>query len=244
MAGLSTFAAASAAGATEFSAALETGLAMTSVVVVVAHGVYRDALAAALTAAGLTVVGVAAAGQSAKRVIEASAPDVAIVDLPAPEGIALARWCRRTTPHARVLTLSLAETEAEVFSWAAAGLAGYVCSGGSLDDLVRVVERVVTGEAAYSSGAVELLVKHASAPRSSDSHGPPPIRLTAREHEVVELIAHGLSNKEIAGRLSIEVATVKNHVHHILEKLDVHRRTEAAARLRGEPDVELHASAN
>jgi DNA-binding NarL/FixJ family response regulator len=217
---------------------------MTSVVLLVAHRVYRDALATALSAAGLRVVGVAGAAQSAKRVIEASVPDVAIVDLPAPEGVAFARWCRRTMPDARVLALSLAETEAEVFSWAAAGLAGYVRTDGSLDDLVWAVERVARGEAAYSSCAVELLVKHASAARSSDSDRPPRIGLTSREREVVELIAHGLSNKEIARRLSIEVATVKNHVHHILEKLDVHRRGEAAARLRAGPDVELYASAN
>jgi DNA-binding NarL/FixJ family response regulator len=201
---------------------------LTSVVVVVAHGVYRDALAAALPA---------------RRVIEASAPDVAIVGLPAPEGVALARWCKRATPDVRVLALSLSETEDEVFSWAAAGLAGYVCRDGSLDDLVRAVGRVVRGEAAYSAGAVELLVKHASA-RSSFGNGQSAIRLTSREHEVVELIAHGLSNKEIAKRLSIEVATVKNHVHHILEKLHVRRRTEAAARLRAERDVAPHASAN
>jgi two-component system nitrate/nitrite response regulator NarL len=204
---------------------------MIHVIVVVAHGPYREALAAALSAAGMCVVDVAGAARAAKRSIEETEPDVAVIDLPGAEGLSFTRWCTRAQPEIRVVGLSVEETEEEILLWATAGLSGYVSRDGSLPDLVKTVERVAQGEAAYSAGAVAILVEHA-AEMVRERTRRPLTTLTSRELEVVDLIERGLTNKEIASRLSIEVATVKNHVHNILEKLGVHRRKDAAACLR------------
>jgi DNA-binding NarL/FixJ family response regulator len=204
---------------------------MIHVVVVVTHGAYREALASALGMAGLCVVGVAGAASTAKSYVISAKPEVAVVDLPRVEGLAFTRWCAQSQPGVRVVALSVAETEDEILAWASAGLSGYVRHDGCLTDVVETVERVATGEAAYSADAVAVLVKHAAEGVGERFHRPL-LRLTSRELEVVNLIADGLTNKEIAARLSIEVATVKNHVHNILEKLGVRRRRDAAAWLR------------
>src|SRR6266508_1538940 len=203
---------------------------MIDVGVFVSQGPYREALADALAAAGLCI---AAAGtaRAAKHDIQAAQPHVAVLDLPKTEGLSLTRWCKRAAPDVRVVALSVAETEEEILSWATAGLSGYVGADGSLEDVVQTIERVVRGEAAYSGEAVATLLKHASA-LARDQSKRPWVRLTSRELEVVDLIDRGLSNKEIASRLAIEVPTVKNHVHNLLEKLGVHRRADAAARMR------------
>jgi two-component system, NarL family, nitrate/nitrite response regulator NarL len=204
---------------------------MIDVAVFVAQGPYREALADALAAAGLCIVAATGTARAAKHDIQATQPHVAVLDLPKTEGLSLTRWCKRSAPDVRVVALSVAETEEEILSWATAGLSGYVPADGSLEDVVQTVERVVRGEAAYSGGAVATLLKHASALVGDGNQGPW-VRLTSRELEVVDLIDRGLSNKEIASSLSIEVPTVKNHVHNILEKLGVHRRADAAARMR------------
>jgi two-component system, NarL family, nitrate/nitrite response regulator NarL len=204
---------------------------MIHVLVVIAQGPYREALAGALSAAGLCVVGVAGAARGAKAHVTATKPDVVVLDLPGAEGLSFTRWCTRAEPQVRVVALSVGETEEEILSWATAGLSGYVRRDGSLTDVVETAERVAKGEAAYSGGAVAILVKHAAELVRERIHRPL-LRLTSRELEVVSLIEDGLTNKEIAARLSIEVATVKNHVHNILEKLGVHSRKDAAACLR------------
>jgi two-component system nitrate/nitrite response regulator NarL len=202
------------------------------VAIVVAHTLYRDALAHAVESRGMHVVAVADDGSAGREAIRANPPDVVLMDLPEPEGLSFTRWCVKALPTVRVVALSIAETEQRVLSWAAAGLAGHLGPKGSLSDLVDVVARVAQGEAAYSPSAVAALLKHAPA-LARRASPQTPIRLTGRELEVLGLIECGLSNKEIAGRLSIEVATVKNHVHNILEKLSVRRRAEAAAWMRG-----------
>jgi len=103
---------------------------------------------------------------------------------------------------------------------------------GTLADLRAVIESVARGEVVCSPRIAASLLRRIADLAAEREPPPPELRLTSREIEIVELIDQGLSNKEIAQRLSIALPTVKNHVHSILDKLHVHRRAEAAARLR------------
>ena len=132
---------------------------------------------------------------------------------------------------AAVVALGVPDDEEDVVALAEAGVLGFVERGSTVDEVVAGVESAARGEpscpprvAAALLNRLALLAQRRAEPLES--------ALTARERQVVELIDDGLSNKEIAQRLCIEVATVKNHVHNILEKLQVTRRGEAAARLR------------
>jgi DNA-binding NarL/FixJ family response regulator len=130
-----------------------------------------------------------------------------------------------------VVVLGAPEDEDEVIALAELGVLGFVEREASLDELVESVVSASRGEASFPARIATTLLRCVSSGGARPS-SPDVSSLTVRERQVVELIAESLSNKEIAARLGIEVATVKNHVHNILEKLDVNRRTEAVARLR------------
>jgi DNA-binding NarL/FixJ family response regulator len=104
----------------------------------------------------------------------------------------------------------------------------------TLFELVRRVEEVAEGGRVCTSQLTATLLRRITSLAREDASAPGPPHLTSRERQVVHLLAQGLSNKEIAGRLQIELATVKNHVHHILGKLNARRRGEAVAMLRDE----------
>jgi two-component system, NarL family, nitrate/nitrite response regulator NarL len=132
---------------------------------------------------------------------------------------------------AALVLLGVPDDEADVVAFAEAGVLGFVERGSTVDQLAAGIEAVARGETICPPRVAAALLSRLAllAQRRGE---PPDSALTARERQVVELIDDGLSNKEIAARLCIEVATVKNHVHNILEKLQVSRRGEAAARLR------------
>ena len=111
-------------------------------------------------------------------------------------------------------------------------VSGYVSREDSLDDLVAVVESVGRGELLCSPRVAASLLRRVASRAGTRWDSAPTHHLTAREAQIGQLIQEGLSNKEIASRLGIEVTTAKNHVHNLLEKLQVHRRAEAVARLR------------
>jgi DNA-binding NarL/FixJ family response regulator len=138
---------------------------------------------------------------------------------------------RASSPDAAVVALGVANAEGDVIACAEAGVAGYVVREGSVEDLIATVESAARGELRCSPRMAGALVRRL-ARLAAGQPIPDGARLTRRELEIVRMIDDGLSNKEIAVRLSIEVATVKNHVHHLLEKLGVRRRGEAAAKLR------------
>ena len=117
-------------------------------------------------------------------------------------------------------------------SGAEAGAAGYLLRSDPLVELVAVIGSVARGETRCSPRVAAALLRRVATLSHERRHQAEPTRLTAREREVLQLVDDGLSNKQIARRLSIELRTVKNHVHHILEKFQVHRRAEAAARFR------------
>jgi DNA-binding NarL/FixJ family response regulator len=130
-----------------------------------------------------------------------------------------------------IVALGVPTDERRVIAFAEAGVLGFVERNASLDELVASIVCAAEGQASFPPPIATTLLRRVTR-LTSERVSPDAAGLTARERQIVEIIAEGLSNKEIAARLSIEVATVKNHVHNILEKLQVSRRSEAVTRLR------------
>ena len=139
---------------------------------------------------------------------------------------------RGHAPEAKVVVLAACERDKEFLAWADVGIAGYLGTDTSIDGLLSAVRRVGAGEVACPPRLTALLLNR-FATRSTERVDRAGIfSLTAREQEIAELLAEGMSNKLIARRLSVALPTVKNHVHSILEKWDCRSRGEAAARYR------------
>jgi two-component system nitrate/nitrite response regulator NarL len=161
-------------------------------------------------------------------------PDIVLLDMAGPESVGAARRLVELAPDVRVLAVAVPNTETQLLACVETGLAGFVTPEASLEDLIAAVESVARGELLCSPALAGALGRRVAALARARAEQPPAaVPLTTREREIAALIDEGLSNKEIARRLQIELPTVKNHVHHILEKLGVHRRAEAAALIRG-----------
>jgi DNA-binding NarL/FixJ family response regulator len=160
-------------------------------------------------------------------------PDLALLDMAMPDSIPAATALARAAPGMPIIALAVPDSESHVIACAEAGIVAYVAREATLPDLVRAIEGAARGEAHCSPRVAGSLLRRIGAlSRERVADDADCARLTARELEIVALIDRGLSNKEIARALFIELPTVKNHVHHILEKLGVRRRSEAAARVR------------
>ena len=190
---------------------------------------YRDGIAGLLAAQSVArISGMGGPLEAIVEAIEHRAPDVVLLDAALPEGPAVTRAIRARTPGARVV--AIAASDGDLLQFAEAGIAGYVSRDGSAGDVVAAIASVERGEALCSPrAAAALLERVAALAREPAAAGE---SLTAREHEILDLITAGLSNKEIATRLFIGVPTVKTHVHNILRKLGASRRGQAAARAR------------
>jgi two-component system, NarL family, nitrate/nitrite response regulator NarL len=206
---------------------------LTRVLIVAEIRLYREGLAEMLHAEPeIEVVATAAGADEAVRALREQQPDIVLLDVAIPENAWLVRGLVAAVPGTRVVALAVPEAEQDVLMWAEAGVAGYVTREASVEDVVAAVQAVARGEVLCSPRMVATLFQRIAtlalerSPQSIES------RLTSRELEILDLIDQGLSNKEIARRLTIEVSTVKNHVHNILDKLNVSRRAEAAARVR------------
>jgi DNA-binding NarL/FixJ family response regulator len=162
----------------------------------------------------------------------ALAPDAIILDLLAACSLELAKSLSVRLPAAKIVAFAVRDSDREVLACAEAGIAAFVPPEASQADLLAALEHALRGELYCSPRVAALLYRHVA----SRPPAPPPLsdarRLTRRELQILGLLEHGMSNKQIARSLRIGGATVKNHVHHILEKLHVHRRGEAAAWLR------------
>jgi DNA-binding NarL/FixJ family response regulator len=208
--------------------------AVVRVVIAADIRLYREGLALALGGrGGFAVAGFASRAADAVAAVRDLRPDVALIDLAMPESLGVIRALAEAAPGVKVVALAVPEVDLSVLACAEAGVAGYVPRDGSLEDLVQAIESAARDELHCSPRIAASLFRHVAAlsadrARAADERAP----LTTREVEIVRLIDRGLANKEIARTLCIEVATVKNHVHNILEKLQVSRRGEAAARVR------------
>jgi len=207
------------------------------VFVLVAVRLYRDGIADALARdVRFRVVGRAGALEDAQDQLcrFRDAPKVTLVDLALPEGAGAIRLLRRSWPSMSIVALAVPEAADEIVQLAEAGVDGLVTQDASLAEVLDAVAAAVRNEALTSPAVAAVLLRRVAS-LAGEHRAVDGAVLTRREREIVALIGHGLSNKEIAGTLQIELSTVKNHVHHILEKLQVRRRAEAvsAARTRG-----------
>src|SRR6266850_4313815 len=192
--------------------------------------VYCDGLAQLLSSQpGVQLVGTAAPTRDSIRQIATARPDVVLVDSPTARRGDTVRLISATSSKSHVIAFAVREEEAEVLACAEAGVAGYVACDASSDELAAILRRAGSGELACSPRLAAILFRQVGTLARDTPQLPP---LTPREREILELIDSGLMNKEIASALSIELTTVKNHVHHILEKLGVTRRAAAAAKVR------------
>ncbi len=193
---------------------------------------YREGLALALEARGdVHLVGTADSREAAQNLLATSPCAVVLLDAGMPNALAIAQTLMLIDPGIKIVAVAVADEAADVVACAQAGLDGYVPRDGSIADVAAAIHGVIHGELLCSPRMASTLFKRLAILGPVDSAADAPL-LTAREMEVVGLIDRGLSNKQIAQRLRIGTATVKNHVHNILEKLQVNRRAEAAAQLR------------
>jgi two-component system nitrate/nitrite response regulator NarL len=193
---------------------------------------YREGLTQLLDRTGdISVVGSArdvTEGIAAWNALE-EPPDVILLDtLPADAELRI-RALIGALPDARVLALAVPNRESAIVVVAEAGIAGFVTSDASVSELVAAIESVARGETLCAPSVVAALMRRLASLAQNWTATDPIGPLTTRERQILELIDEGLSNKQIAQHLSIELPTVKNHVHNILGKLGVHRRAEAAA---------------
>ncbi len=179
----------------------------------------------------MIVIGAAASGSEAMEQIKTLHPEVALIDIGMPDkdGIEVTQALHQDSPDVKVIILGMIDLTDEIMACIEAGATGYVLKEGSFDYLVETIRSVHRGESFCSPEVTASLFSRiaelagARMPKIAKSS----IKLTGRELEVVTLIAEGLSNKEIAQRLFIETQTVKNHVHNLLDKLQLHTRLEA-----------------
>jgi DNA-binding NarL/FixJ family response regulator len=190
------------------------------------HFVVRDGLSAMLESSDeFEVVGQAEDGREAIRLTEKLQPDVVLLDIQMPkmDGIEATYRIRRRFPNTQIVILSTFDQDEYVYQSLQAGAKGYVLKDSGLDELLAVVRAAACGESLLSTNITTKLVEYISTPRRGQ-------RLTNRESEVLSLVAKGLRNREIARQLCISEQTVKNHINHIITKLGVQSRTEAASR--------------
>jgi two-component system, NarL family, nitrate/nitrite response regulator NarL len=202
---------------------------MITLVLIAPVRLYREGLAALFVGRSGFEVAAAVGREDGLAEVQARNPSVVLIALGQGAGAPLVREIVATAPGTRVVMLGISDDDPEVLPLAEAGVAGYATTEASGDEIVSIVESVSRGEMPCSPRLAATLLRRvatlAQEQRPSSALG----SLTARERQIVELLGDGLSNKEIANGLQIEVATVKNHVHNILEKLNVTRRAEAAA---------------
>jgi DNA-binding NarL/FixJ family response regulator len=196
---------------------------------------YREGLTQLLgRVAGLSIVGMASDLEDTLKSVRDLRPDVVLIDLATPESHTTVRAVRVIQPDLKIVALTVPEREEEVIACIEAGVVGYVTREAGIADLVAAVQSVGRGEFLCSPRVAALLRERLATLVASQGTPEGEAHLTTRELDILKFLESGLSNKEIARQLGIEVATVKNHVHNILDKLHVHRRGEAAARMRGE----------
>jgi DNA-binding NarL/FixJ family response regulator len=191
------------------------------------HPVVRGGLSALLNSVpSITVAGIAATGREAVRAAVTLRPDVLIMDIQMPElsGVAATREIARAAPEVAVLMLTMFDDEDSVFAAMRAGARGYVLKGAQQEEIVRAIQAVAAGEAIFGPAIARRVLGLISAPPAA---GQPFEGLTSREHEVLDLIAAGVRNAEIARSMSIAPKTVANHISAIFAKLQVSDRAEA-----------------
>jgi DNA-binding NarL/FixJ family response regulator len=198
------------------------------------HPLFRKGMRGLLESiAEMEVIGEAATGEEAIAMAAELAPDVIVMDLQMPGGggISATRAILNTSPHIRILMVTLYEDDESVFTAIRAGARGYLLKDAGADEMSRAIQAVGRGEAIFSPAIANRLIDYFATP-----YPPVPIEvfptLTNREREVLQLIAQGKSNAEMAQQLSLSVKTVQNYVSNVYSKLQVADRAQAIIRAR------------
>jgi len=191
------------------------------------HPMFREGVAHSLGCEpDFKVIAQTASGEEAVELAQRWAPDVALLDITMPGigGIEAAARIAASVPEVRILMLTVSEDKDNLMAALKAGAHGYVLKGASASELRAIVRRVAGGEAFVTPALATRLLVEFSRPQVRD----PLSELTTREHDVIELLSLGSSNREIAEKLHLAEKTVKHYVTCILQKLHARSRTEAA----------------
>jgi two-component system nitrate/nitrite response regulator NarL len=190
------------------------------------HPLFLDGLVHSLNNADdVTVVGQASDAAGALLLVQEHLPDIVLLDITMPGGgLTAARDISIACPAARIVMLTVSEDEDDLLAAMKVGASGYVLKGVSSGELLAVVRAVHRGEVYVAPSLAGALLREMSKPRPAD----PLAVLSAREREVLELLASGLSNYEIGQRLCLAERTVKHYMTNVLTKLQVRSRVEAA----------------
>lgn len=199
------------------------------ILIVDAHAVVREGLRAFIsTEPGMEVVGDAADGESAAQQCLALRPDVVLLDLALPnnEGLRTIRQIKHDSPHIDILVLTNFADEKRVLEAMKAGAQGYMLKDAATQDVIRSIRDVHRGQLVLHPTVAYILLRALQTKNEADESALQ--KLTDRETEVLQLVALGWNNQDIAAKLGINERTVRVHVTRILHKLDLHNRTQAA----------------
>lgn len=198
------------------------------------HPLFRDGLRAMLASApGTELIGEAASGEEAVALAAELQPDVVVMDvqMPGMSGIEATRKIVEESPHVRILIVTMFDDDGTVFAAMRAGARGYVLKGANYREMLRAIGAVGDGEAIFSPKVAGRLMNYFADVRAVSSPRLFP-ELSDREREILDLVARGHRNADIASHLYLSPKTVRNHVSNILHKLQVADRTQAIIRAR------------
>jgi two-component system, NarL family, nitrate/nitrite response regulator NarL len=203
------------------------------VVIVSDVRLYREGLLESLARQeAFDILGTADLSGAAVARVVGLQPEAIILDIGGSDSLALAKSLGISLPTVKIVAFAVSEVDYVVLACAEAGIAGYVGPDGSEKDLVAAIECALRGELYCSPRVAGLLLRRVAALSAQPLRSTEEPSLTQREQQILGLVGEGMSNKQIGRALRIGESTVKNHIHSILKKLQVHRRGEAAARLR------------
>jgi len=210
---------------------------MIRTLIVVEVPFYREGLVELLTRSGrVEVVAAADDAETAERFARSVRPQVALIDAGMADAAEAIQRMRALPSPPKFVALAVNTSSDAVLRWAELGVAAFVPRSASLEDLLHILRGVAQDELYCSPTVAAKLLSHvAELATTARREGDATVDLSPREHEVLSLLARGLPNKAIANTLAISNATAKNHVHNILEKLRLHRRSEVAALLKDSP---------
>jgi DNA-binding NarL/FixJ family response regulator len=197
------------------------------------HPIYRDGLAVLLASVdGLDVVGTAADGAEAVAEALRLQPDVVVMDVQMPRlnGVEATRRLAAEAPGVGIVVLTMSEDDGTVFAAVRAGARGYLVKGAEQEEIVRAITTVASGGAVFGATLAARIAEFFTAGPAGPATAFP--QLTAREREILELLAAGRSNQQIAGALYLSPKTVRNNVSNVFAKLQVADRAEAIVRAR------------